>query len=65
VVRGDLNGDGRVGIPDATLALQIAVGILKATPAQLAAGDLNGNGRIEIAEVTKILRAAVGLEKLS
>jgi len=65
VVLGDLNGDGKVGIPDATLALQIAVGIIKPTAQQLAGGDLNGNGRVEIAEVTRVLRAAVGLEKLS
>jgi hypothetical protein len=65
VVPGDLNGDGKVGIPDATLALQIAVGLQKATDAQLAAGDLNKNGKIDIAEVTRILRAAVGMEKLS
>jgi regulation of enolase protein 1 (concanavalin A-like superfamily) len=64
VVKGDLNGDGRLGIPDVTIALQIAVGIIKPTPQQLAAGDLNGNGRIEIAEVTQMLRAAVGLGKL-
>ncbi|MGQ9525231.1 MAG: PA14 domain-containing protein [Armatimonadota bacterium] len=64
VVKGDVNGDGKVGIPDATIALQIAVGIVKPTDAQLAGGDLNGNGRIEIAEVTQILRAAVGLAKL-
>jgi hypothetical protein len=64
VAKGDLNGDGRVGIPDATIALQIAVGILKPSAQQLAAGDLNGDGRITIAEVTQILRAAVGLTKL-
>lgn len=65
VVLGDLNGDGKVGIPDATIALQIAVGIIKTpTPEQLQAGDLNKNGRIEIAEVTRILRTAVGLDVL-
>ena len=64
VAKGDLNGDGRVGIPDATIALQIAVGILKPSAQQLAAGDLNGDGRVTIAEVTQILRAAVGLTKL-
>ncbi|MGQ9523397.1 MAG: carboxypeptidase regulatory-like domain-containing protein [Armatimonadota bacterium] len=65
VTLGDLNGDGKVGIPDATIALQIAVGIIKTpTAQQLAAGDLNKNGRIEIAEVTRILRTAVGLDKL-
>jgi len=61
---GDVNGDGKVGIPDATLALQIAVGILKPTSEQIAAGDINKNGKIDIPDVTKILRAAVGLEKL-
>jgi len=64
VVKGDLNGDGKVGIPDATIGLRIAVGLQQATADQLAAGDLNGNGRIEIAEVTQILRAAVGLATL-
>lgn len=64
VLRGDINGDGKVGIPDATLALRIAVGLQQPTADQLAAGDLNGNGKIEIAEVTKILRTAVGLDKL-
>jgi len=65
VVPGDVNGDGKVGIPDATLALQMAVGKLQPTSEQLAAGDLNKNGRIDIPDVTKILRAAIGLEKLS
>ncbi|MGQ9697561.1 MAG: hypothetical protein ACUVRO_06160 [Armatimonadota bacterium] len=64
VLKGDVNGDGKLGIPDATIALRIAVGLQQAAADQLAAGDLNGNGRIEIAEVTQILRAAVGLAKL-
>jgi len=64
VVPGDITGDGKVGIPDATLALQIAVGKLQPTEAQLAAGDINKNGRIDIPDVTRILRAAIGLEKL-
>lgn len=64
IAKGDLNGDGKVGIPDATIALQIAVGILKPAPEQLSAGDLNGDGKISIAEVTQILRAAVGLGQL-
>jgi len=66
VVPGDVNGDGKLGIPDATIALQIAVGIIKdPTPQQIAAGDINKNGKIDIPDVTKILRAAVGLDKLS
>lgn len=56
----DLNGDGRVSIPDATLALRIAIGLLKPTPRQLLAGDLNKDGKISVPEVTQILRKAVG-----
>ncbi|MGQ9525867.1 MAG: dockerin type I repeat-containing protein [Armatimonadota bacterium] len=56
-----MNGDGKVSIPDATLALQMAVGLMKPTDAQLAAGDVNKNGKIDIPDVTVILRKAVGL----
>ena len=63
-VLGDMNGDGKVGIPDVTLALQMAVGKITPSAAQLTAGDLNKNGKIEITEVIKILRAAVGIEPL-
>ncbi len=58
-VCGDANGDGRVAINDAILALQIAVGTRKATDTQLAALDLNGDGKVTIAEVIPILRKAV------
>jgi hypothetical protein len=63
-VRGDISGDGKVNISDATVALRIAVGLEKASDAQIKAGDLNGNGKIDIPDVTKILRAAIGLERL-
>lgn len=58
-VCGDANGDGRVAINDAILALQIAVGTRKATDAQIAALDLNGDGKVAIAEVILVLRKAV------
>jgi len=64
VVRGDLNGDGKVSVPDVTLALRFAVGVGKPSSAQLQAADINKNGRIDTADVTQILRAAVGLVKL-
>jgi len=64
VVKGDVNGDGKLGIPDATIALRIAVGLQTATAEQLAAGDINGNGKIDIPDVTRILRTAVGLDTL-
>jgi len=62
--RGDINGDGKVTISDATIALRIAVGLEKASDYQMKSGDLNGNGKIDVSDVTKILRAAVGIEVL-
>ncbi|MGQ9698477.1 MAG: dockerin type I repeat-containing protein [Armatimonadota bacterium] len=64
VVKGDVSGDGKVSISDATIALQLAVGLVKPTSEQLAGADLDGDGRVSIAEVTQILRAAVGLTTL-
>lgn len=64
IIRGDLNGDGKVGLQDAILALRIAVGSLKPNAQQLSAGDLDGDGKISLGEVIRILRAAVGIGKL-
>jgi hypothetical protein len=63
-VPGDLDGDGKVTVLDATLALRIAVGLQQSTPGQLAAGDLHHTEGITVADVTEILRAAVGLQTL-
>jgi hypothetical protein len=59
-VKGDINGDGDVGISDAILALQIASGI---TPnsAVYKLADVNGDGRIGIEEAIYILQKVAGL----
>ena len=58
---GDVNGDGKVNLLDATLALKAAVGLLTLTPAQSAAADIDGGGKVDIRDATLILRKAVGL----
>ena len=66
---GDINGDGKVDVTDALLALQIAVGLKNATPDELLEGDVaplvNGvpapNGVIDVADAQVILEKAVGL----
>lgn len=57
---GDLNGDGKLTVADATLALRLAIGLATATAPQLANGDMNHNGQIDIADAIIILKAAVG-----
>jgi len=64
VVKGDVTGDGKVNIADATLALRLAVNLQTATPAQLKAADFNSDGKVAVNEVMLILRAAVGLGTL-
>ena len=60
-VAGDLNGDGRVDLRDAVLALRIGVGLLAPTPLQTAVGDLSSNGKLDLRDATLILRQAIGL----
>lgn len=66
IKRSLLTGGCLVQVGDIPFCLrpEIAVGLVTASPAQLAAGDLNGDGKIAINEVTQILRAAVGLVTL-
>ncbi|MGC8834666.1 MAG: PQQ-binding-like beta-propeller repeat protein, partial [Armatimonadota bacterium] len=61
VVFGDLTGDGKVQVVDATKALRIALKIDPATEAQLKAADVDGDGNVTVRDVTRILRRAVGL----
>jgi len=60
-VYGDLTGDGKVQVVDATRALRIALKIEPATEAQLAAADVDRDGGVTVRDVTRILRRAVGL----
>ena len=67
--KGDINGDDRVDIADAMLALQISVGLLSQTDNDLPNGDvaplINGisvpDGRIDIGDAVIILKVAVEL----
>ena len=60
VTLGDLNGDGKVNVQDATTSLRIAVGSITPTDAQKAAGDVNHDGKWNVQDTTLILRVAVG-----
>ena len=63
VLRGDVDGSGKVNATDARLALRIAAKLEKPTAEQIKRGDLNGDGKITSKEARMILRFAAKLEK--
>ncbi|MDR1815167.1 MAG: leucine-rich repeat protein [Clostridiales Family XIII bacterium] len=68
VLRGDVNGDGKLNAVDALTVLRIAVGIVNPstlTAAQMAAIDLDGDGLITAADATNVARLVAGLAPLS
>ena len=58
--KGDLNGDGKIDIKDATISLSIAVGLRIADAGQAQSGDMNGDGKLDLKDTTLLLKAAVG-----
>jgi uncharacterized repeat protein (TIGR02543 family) len=64
-VMGDLDGDGKISVKDATIMLRIAVGLVTCTAEQFLAGDVSKDGELDMRDVTLILRAVAGLTSLS
>lgn len=68
LLQGDINGDGKVDLADALLAMQMAVGTVQPTSDQLARGDVaplvNGkpspDGKINTADAVVILQKIIG-----
>ena len=60
-VMGDVDGDGRVAVNDAILALRAAIGLATLTPDQIARADINKHGTVDVSDAVAILRLAVGL----
>jgi sugar lactone lactonase YvrE len=58
---GDLDGDGRVAIADALLALRIATATAVPTNSWKRTGDMNGDSVLDVKDVGLILRKAIGL----
>ena len=68
VTPGDINGDGKVGVGDAILALQFSVEIGTPTSDQILAGDVSpvsngvyGDKKIDVKDSIRILQYTVGL----
>jgi hypothetical protein len=61
VIRGDVNGDTKVDLADALLALQIMTGSAPQGAVINLNADVNGDGRIGAAEVIYILETVINL----
>ena len=58
---GDVNGDGKVSVLDATEIQKYLAGTVKFDDGQKAVGDVNGDGVISVTDATVIQKYIVGL----
>lgn len=65
IIKGDVNGDGRITNLDLRLVLLHLVGGIELTGNALIAADTNNNGRIEIGDALKIQNHLLGVEILN
>lgn len=59
LLKGDIDGDGKITAADARIALRASVGIDKLTERQKKAADINGDGKITSSDAREILRESV------
>lgn len=69
-VLGDLNGSGKIDVPDAVLALRMSIGIQEPSTFEVALADIApanpdgtlGDGQLKLNDVIYLLRIAAGIE---
>lgn len=54
IIKGDVNGDGRIDETDILLMTPIILGTLEPTEQQRISADVNGDGNINISDLIKI-----------
>ena len=65
IVKGDMNGDGRMSITDFVQIQLCSVNLQKPTEIQEMAMDINGDGKVTITDIVQLKQFSVGLNKLS
>ena len=65
LICGDLNGDGDVNVFDAIIDLQIIVGLIEPTEAQMILGDVVRDGTINVFDAILLLQDIVGLTEIT
>lgn len=60
VMLGDIDGNGKVNVVDALLALKASTGKLQLTESQQKAADADKNGKVNVVDALMILKASTG-----
>ena len=60
VVKGDLNGDGKIGLSDFTNIKFGLIGKKQLNTASQLAGDINGDGKMSLSDMTKLKMYLLG-----
>ncbi|MGN0450237.1 MAG: dockerin type I repeat-containing protein [Ruminococcus sp.] len=58
---GDVNGDGKISVLDATLVQKYLAGLVTLSDTQKAAADVNGDGGVSVLDATQIQKYIAGL----
>ena len=58
VLKGDVNGDGRVNVSDVTALINMILGM---TTMDEARADVNGDGRVNVSDVTALINIILGI----
>ena len=58
VLKGDVNGDGRVNVSDVSALINMILGV---TTMDQARADVNGDGRVNVSDVTALINIILGI----
>ncbi len=61
-VLGDVNGDGKVNVKDATMIQKATAKVIKLNDAENLRGDVNGDGKVNVKDATAIQKFAAKIE---
>lgn len=60
IIKGDINGDGRINNEDLTLCQMYLLGHMSFTEEEFEAADTNGDGKISIVDLGNIQKHLLG-----
>jgi hypothetical protein len=58
ILRGDVNGDGKVNVTDVTTLVNMILGVM---PMNEARADMNSDGKVNVSDVTALINIILGI----